>query len=220
LAILRALAGLAAGLLLGLAISWVVALRPVQVPPPPSASQPAAGAPALPVTAPAPSAGIAPSTEIAAARPALSAAGRAAGVPPVDAAADPAEDATVLVPGEALPEAAPSLDYGLLRRGPGQYARILLEAAGVSSLAVRQGQMTRDGGQWQDFARNPVAGILRGKEVEIELLHVAFDREGRPVMAHIRTLGEPPIEGVVALRSKGTYIDLGQGAPEAEPESP
>ncbi len=91
-------------------------------------------------------------------------------------------------------------DPSLLPRGPGHTALLDLEAAGLPSVQVRLGTLNRDGAaNWARFAKNPRVATLAGPQARVELLHLGFDAEARPVLAHIRTVDDARQEGIVAL---------------------
>ncbi|MBI5610816.1 MAG: hypothetical protein HY902_18200 [Deltaproteobacteria bacterium] len=87
----------------------------------------------------------------------------------------------------------------VLPHGPGHFARVDLAAAGLSSLPIYAGTMTRDGpAQLTSIQRAAKVGTLRGPQAEFEWLHAGFDRDARLVAAHIR-LPDGGVEGVVVL---------------------
>ena len=91
-------------------------------------------------------------------------------------------------------------DPSLLPRGPGRTAILDLDAAGLGALQVRVGVLNRDGAaNWARFAKNPRVATLQGPQARVELLHLGLDAEARPVMAHIRTVDEARVEGVIPL---------------------
>ncbi len=113
----------------------------------------------------------------------------------------------VLVPAMAAEKSPILEDASLVARGPGQFALLDLAAAQVGRLHIRQGVMERDGaGRFAKWAKNPRVGQLRGRQVRVELLHLGFDGDGRPTVAHIRTTEDPPVEGVVSLMHDEKYI--------------
>ncbi len=148
--------------------------------------------------------------------------------PDLGVAAATGEDDKVLVPAPASADRAPTADVSLIERGPGSFAIVDLESGGVETLTIREGAMERDGGgSYRDFARNAKLGEIRGERVRVELLHAGFDREGRPIMAHIRTTGTPPVEGVIALRLGERFVRLlpvpaaiSAGAADGHPGTP
>lgn len=92
-------------------------------------------------------------------------------------------------------------DPSLLARGPGHTALLDLEAAGLTTLQVRLGTLTRDGAaNWARFAKNPRVATLQGPQARVELLHLGFDAEARPVLAHIRTVDDARVEGIIPLQ--------------------
>jgi hypothetical protein len=105
----------------------------------------------------------------------------------------------------APPEAAgfDPVAVSLIPRGPGRFAVLDLAAVDIPQVDVRQGQLVRNGAaSWAQFAKRPRLTVLRGTQVRVEWLHVGFDREARPVVAHIRTTGHAggEVEGVIQLR--------------------
>lgn len=119
------------------------------------------------------------------------------------------EDGQVLVPAKLDQPGQAEDDASLMPRGPGKYAVLDLASAKVGRLNIRRGRMERDGdGRFGAFAGNEIIGYLRGRTVRVELLHLGFDGQGRATVAHIRTLGDPPIEGVVALASEDKLVPL------------
>jgi len=101
-------------------------------------------------------------------------------------------------------------DASLVPRGPGRYALLDLQAAGAGSLVVRAGRLERDGAaQPRLFAQAAKVGVLRGPRAKVELLHLGFDHEARPVLAHVRSVGATPaFEGVVTLKLGEVFIPL------------
>jgi hypothetical protein len=129
-------------------------------------------------------------------------------------------DAGDLVP--ALAEAVDEDDVSLIRRGAGHVALLDFKDAGIRTLMVREGRLDRDGdGNFRPFRRNKVVARLvapKGEDsVRVELLHLGFDREGRPSVAHIRTTGAAPVEGVVSLRLGGKSIIVRRDRPLEPP---
>lgn len=181
---LQILGGLVAGLLVGLAIGWLVEGRaatppPFEVPAPPPVVVPVP-APVEPTPTAAP---VAQPPEPIAARD-----------PPDAGAVPPAAD--VVEPASLPP------DVHLIPRGPGQFALLDLAPAGVPSLPVHQGKLARSGSVSPAFVKAPKIATLRGPVVRVELLHLGFDNEARPIAAHVRTYGRPggEVEGLVPLR--------------------
>ena len=100
-------------------------------------------------------------------------------------------------------------DVDLLPRGPNAWVLVDLASAETSRLTVRAGALPRDGaGAWRTFSRAKKVGVLRGKAVRVALLHLGFDRAGQPVVAHIRTGGDAPIEGMIPLQVQGRPVLL------------
>lgn len=192
-------------------------LRPRHQAPPPPAPSPQGAKPASPAAVaaepvepvepvepadddgePAQAAG-APTPSRAAQKLAAEAATQARAAPEADAGS--AAEADTMVPEEAVPLA--DADPALIRRGPGHYARLDPSPAGLTSLIVREGAMERDGdGRFSPFARNPVVARLRANDgpIRVELLHLGFDRDGHATVAHVRTTGPEPKEGVISLK--------------------
>ena len=118
--------------------------------------------------------------------------------------AKPAEEtglaaATVLVP--AGTDRHGDDDVDLLPRGPNAWIDIDLAGAQTSAITIRAGGLARDGaGAWRRFAKARRVGVLRGDTARVALLHLGFDRGGQPVVAHIRTSGSPPVEGMIPLQ--------------------
>ena len=114
-------------------------------------------------------------------------------------------------------------DPSLLPRGPGRTALLDLGAAGLPSVVVRQGQLSRDGAaNWAKFSRNPRVATLQGPQPRVELLHLGFDAEARPVMAHVRTVEPARVEGVIALQAGDVRIPVlaDPDPPQLEPIVP
>ncbi len=100
-------------------------------------------------------------------------------------------------------------DPSLLPRGPGRTAILDLEAAGLPTLQVRLGVLNRDGAAlWARFAKNPKVATLQGPQARVELLHLGFDAEARPVLAHIRTVDDARVEGVISLVTTDSRIPV------------
>lgn len=99
--------------------------------------------------------------------------------------------------------AQPTAGILVIPHGPGRFALLQLEAAGLTHLAVYQGSMIRDGlAHPPAILRAPKVATLRGSEVRVELLHLGFDREAQPIAAHIRLVEGPAAgsEGIALLR--------------------
>lgn len=200
--------GLAGGAALGLGIGRATS-GSSQTPPAfllaaPSTTAPAA-APAAPVPAPAAADDAAP--------PAAHAAPPAAPVAAAAAEGDP------VIPARAGVEGAEAVDISLLARGKGHYAFVELETAQVTTLTIRQGELQRDGAaSFKTFAGRPKVGVLKGPRPRVELLHLGFDAEARPILAHIRTSGHAAgeVEGIIALKQGEIFIGLAP-APIADP---
>jgi hypothetical protein len=91
----------------------------------------------------------------------------------------------------------------VLPHGPGHFASLQLEAAGLTQLTVYQGSMVRDGlAHPPAILRAPKVATLRGSEVRVELLHLGFDRDAQPIAAHVRLTEGPAAgsEGIALLR--------------------
>jgi hypothetical protein len=166
----------------GVLAGWHDAPR-ASTPPPlplrtPGVEPPPAALPAVPLLAEA-SATRAPAVTAATPRPAV----LPPPLPPLDTRTVPA--------GQAL----------ILPHGPGHKATLLLKEASIPALLVHEGTMNRDGpADVTKVLRAPTIGQLRGPEAVVELLHLGFDSEARPVVAHVRPVGKGP-EGLVVLRS-------------------
>lgn len=103
----------------------------------------------------------------------------------------------------AAAPAQPPSDILVLPHGPGHFASLQLEAAGLTQLALYQGSMVRDGlAHPPAILRAPKVATLRGSEVRVELLHLGFDREAQPIAAHVRLTEGPGAgsEGIALLR--------------------
>ncbi len=99
----------------------------------------------------------------------------------------------------AAADAKPPSEIIVLPHGPGHFAHLDLAAAGVASLPIYAGAMTRDGpAQLTSIQRAAKVGTLKGPEAEFEWLHAGFDREARLVAAHVR-LPDGGVEGIVVL---------------------
>lgn len=204
-------------------------LRPRHQAPPPAAPPPPAARPASPVAVAAEPE--APGADESARTQTGGKATPNGGIPKVEAQAAteaPAAlapdagsnaEADTMVPEEAVPLA--DADPALIRRGPGHYARLDPSPAGLTSLIVREGAMERDGdGRFSPFARNPVVARLRANDgpIRVELLHLGFDRDGHATVAHVRTVGLDPKEGVISLKfRRGMVLVLPDEALEPRP---
>jgi hypothetical protein len=208
----QALIALLASGVVGLTVGYL-ALGRSQVPPEQAPS--AIALPPPPPAAPAP-----PPVEAAQADPSVKAkapaATRAVRAPQTQAP-------TVAVPGGVAPgalgddpfvparasldAAAATTDTSMLTTGPGRFVFLELQAAAITSLTMREGQLARNGAAtYGKFAQNAKVGTVKGARPRVELLHVGWDREARPVVAHIRTTGSPPIEGIVALKIGEVFV--------------
>ena len=164
--------------------------------------------------------------EAAAAAPAPAAAPASDPRPPADPApaAAPAGDAAAaegdpVIPARAGVDGAGAVDISLLVRGKGHFAFVDLETAQVTALTIRQGELQRDGAaNFKTFAGRPKVGVLKGPRPRVELLHLGFDAEARPILAHIRTTGHAAgeVEGIIALKQAEIFIGLAP-APIADP---
>jgi hypothetical protein len=102
-------------------------------------------------------------------------------------------------------------EISLVPRGPGHFAWLDLRAAGIPSVTVRQGILTRDGAaNWANFANKPKVALLKGPSVRVELLHLGFDAEARPIVAHVRTTGHAggEVEGIVPLKIGEVFLPV------------
>lgn len=125
---------------------------------------------------------------------------------PPDHDSDNASDDGPLVPSRARRHEVFDDDITLVPRGPGRFAILDLSPIHRSRLDVRAGKLERDGGGvWANFAHARKVAALRGRKVRVELLHLGFDRDGVPTIAHIRTVDARKVEGVVSLR-RGTNV--------------
>ncbi len=171
----------------------------------PPALQPSTAAPLAPAVAAA--VATPPAPTLAAAMPAAEPTAK-----PEAPAAPPAVPAQVDVPAAGVDP----IEIALVPRGPGRFAVIDLESAGVASLAVRQGTLTRDGAAaWATFANRSKLTLLKAPTVRVEWLHLGFDPEARPVVAHIRTTGHAggEVEGVISLKNGDQFIAVHAEAP-------
>ncbi len=180
------LAGLM-GLLLGLGAGWLTLGRGATVPDEvPPARPPLAPAVAL-ADVPTPSA-------------AVDVAKLLADDPKAKATQQPVAPSPQLHAPDVVEEMPLVGDPSLLPRGPGRTAILDLDAAGLGALQVRVGVLNRDGAaNWARFAKNPRVATLQGPQARVELLHLGLDAEARPVMAHIRTVDDARVEGVIPL---------------------
>lgn len=97
------------------------------------------------------------------------------------------------------PKAAPPTEVLVLPHGPGRMATVDLHLLGVAQLPVFQGVMTRDGpANLTSIQRAPRVAAIRDADTQFELLHIGFDRDARPIAAHIK-LSETGQEGIVVL---------------------
>ncbi|MCO4764115.1 MAG: hypothetical protein KC502_21570 [Myxococcales bacterium] len=122
--------------------------------------------------------------------------------------ADEAEPATkVLVPSVSTKLRDDDID--LLPRGPDAWVIVDLASAKTGPLTIRAGSLERDGsGVWRRYAKAKRVGVLRGAMPKVRLLHLGFDRDGQPTVAHVRTASEPPVEGMIPLRVRDVQIPL------------
>lgn len=136
---------------------------------------------------------------------ALVSAEHAAGVP---SAAAPAAD-SLLTHEVVLPPSLPS-------HGQGHFFIVDLRAAQMKSLAVHQGALAKDGpGEFGKLLNAKKIGTLRGPRATVELLHFGTDKEGLPIVAHVRTTEKPPVEGVIALVVENKRLTLVEDAARA-----
>ena len=187
------LAGLL-GLALGLGTGWLTLGRetavPDEVPPAGPALAPAIALAAVPT----PSAGV-DMAKLMAETP--KAAPPQKPLPPVANAPDVLEEMPLVG------------DPSLLPRGPGKTALLDLESAGLATLQVRAGSLARDGAaNWAKFAKNPRVATLQGPQARVELLHLGFDAEARPILAHVRTVDDARVEGVIALQAGDVRVPV------------
>lgn len=182
----QAIVALGGGLLAGLLTGWLTLGRVAQ---PPEKAPIFAGtiAPPAPTTLPA------VPTETVSAKELL---------------AEPPKPKKIAEKVQPLPQNSPDVveekrlegDPTLLLRGPGHTALLDLEAAGMKSLQVREGSLTRDGAaNWNHFAKKPRVATLLGPQARVELLHLGLDAEARPILAHVRTVDASRVEGIVPL---------------------
>lgn len=192
---MRFLAWTAASVLIGAALGWLAGRATHPQPPLTAVAEPLPGVEAEP-----------PAAHKAAlfADPTATAAPPEPSSPAGPAQADramqaqlPANDASAAAP------AQPPSDILVLPHGPGHFASLLLETAGLTQLAVYQGSMVRDGlAHPPAILRAPKVATLRGSEVRVELLHLGFNREAQPIAAHVRLTAGPAAgsEGIALLR--------------------
>jgi hypothetical protein len=122
-----------------------------------------------------------------------------------DTAADP--DDALLVPAAFDGDAPPAFDPHLLPRGPGRFALIDLSPSGLAAVPVRAGKLDRDGPAPPHlFQKAMKVTLIRAPGERVELLHLGYDREATPVLAHVRTLAG--VEGVIALVQGDLRIPL------------
>ena len=94
---------------------------------------------------------------------------------------------------------SPASPVLIVPHGPGFFGELDLAAAGVASIPVYAGSMTRDGlAQPSAIAKSNKIGTLRGPLARVELLHFGFLRDAVPVALHVRSADG--IEGLVLLR--------------------
>lgn len=106
--------------------------------------------------------------------------------------------AEVLAPGSAQPAALRQL-----QRGEGAFVLVDLQAVGMTALVVHGGSLRRDGTvDAKALLKTPKIHTLRGPVAKAELLHLGYDAEAQPVVAHIRTVDRPggEVEGIIAVR--------------------
>lgn len=135
------------------------------------------------------------------------------------AVADPAQADDPVIPARAGIDSAQSVDVSLIPRGKGHFALLDLETAQVAALTIREGSLQRDGAAaYKNYSGNAKVGVLKGPRPRVELLHLGFDAEARPILAHIRTAGHAAgeVEGIVALKQGPVFISL-YPAPGADP---
>ncbi len=192
---MRILAWTAASVLIGAALGWLAGRATHPQPPLTAVAGPLPGVEAEPPAGHKaalfadPTATAAPPEPSVAAGPAQADRAMQAQLPAIEASA-------------AAPSQPPS-DILVLPHGPGHFASLQLEAAGLTQLAVYQGSMVRDGlAHPPAILRAPKVATLRGSEVRVELLHLGFDREAQPIAAHVRlTEGSAAgSEGIALLR--------------------
>lgn len=202
------------GLVLGLGVGWL-AIGRAQVPDAPP-SWPSALVPAAPPAA-------APPAEAAAAAHPDPPAGQPAKAP-TQPAQLPAQAAEAPAPTAQAPAATPPpagfdpIAISLIPRGPGKFAVIDLAAVDIPQVDVRQGSLSRNGAaSWAQFAKRPRLTVLRDAQVRVELLHIGFDRDAVPVVAHIRTTGHAggEVEGMIPLRVGDVQLPMRAEMPDS-----
>jgi hypothetical protein len=208
----QALIALLASGIVGLTVGYL-ALGRSQVPPEQAPS--AVALPPPPPAAPAPPPVAAPQVDPSA-KAKAPAASRAARAPqtaaptvavPGGAALGAVGDAPFVPARASVDAAAATTDTSMLTTGPGRFVFLELQTAAIPSLTMREGQLARNGAaSYGKFAQNPKVGAVKGARPRVELLHIGWDREARPVVAHIRTTGSPPIEGIVALKIGDVFV--------------
>lgn len=210
---LPAVGVLLGGLVLGLAVGWL-AIGRAQVPDA-APSWPTALVPAAPPAGAVPPAAAVQADPPAARRAQLPAPAAQAPAPATRAPTQPAE-----APVETPPAAAgfDPIAISLIPRGPGRYAILDLAAVDIPQVDVRQGALSRNGAaSWAQFAKRPRLTVLRDPQVRVELLHVGFDREAVPVVAHIRTTGHAggEVEGMIPLRVGDVQLPMRADPPDS-----
>jgi hypothetical protein len=197
-------AAIACGLSVGLGIGWM-ATADRRTAPPLAAShlqEPADGPPDIPAIAPP-----AAHTPAGAAIPAPDVAGELDAREGQDAADAGDPDAALLVPAAFDGDAAPTFDPHLLPRGPGRFAVIDLSTTELALVPVRAGKLDRDGAAPPHlFQKATKLAVIRAPGERVELLHLGYDREATPVLAHVRTAAG--IEGVIALVQGDVRVPL------------
>lgn len=146
--------------------------------------------------------------------------GTRAGTPPAAEVARPAAAQAGLAPVPPGPDSRQGgvdpIEVSLVPRGPGRFALLDLQAAGVPQLFVRQGTLLRDGAaNWATFVNRPKLTVLKGPQVRVEWLHLGFDAEARPIVAHVRTTGHAggEVEGIVTLKIGAAFVPVRADAP-------
>lgn len=129
------------------------------------------------------------------------------------------EDDAPLVPSTVHQRAVFDDDITLIPRGPGRYAVLDIRPVHRKKLSIHAGALERDGGaSFSDFAKHRTVGYLRGPKARVELLHLGFDRDGVPTLAHIRPANRPLLEGIVSLRRGDRLVRVlpDRGAADAD----